>query len=121
MKRIIADYVEDILIAISNAIKFIENITIDEFKKDDKTIYAVEKALEIIGEASKKIPNEIKKRYPELPWRKLSKIRNKFTHEYFGLDLDIVWKIINDELPSIKPSFAQLLNELDQEKSNDHS
>lgn len=69
MKREIGDYVQDILEAMVNAVKFIENMSYDEFAQDTKTVYAVLRAIEIIGEATKNIPDDVRKRYPEIPWK----------------------------------------------------
>ena len=69
MKREIGDYIEDILEAMTNAIEFTKDMSYDEFVKDTKTVYAVIRALEIVGEAAKNIPEDARKKYPDIPWR----------------------------------------------------
>ena len=79
---------------------------------DKKTANAVVRSLEIIGEAASKIPPEIKHNYSEIPWKQVIGIRNKLIHEYFGVDLEIVWVVITEELPPLLPLFEDILTEL---------
>lgn len=115
MKRDIGDYLEDILNTIDKAENFIEGMTYEEFIKDDKTVFAVIRALEIIGEAVKNIPDDVRKSYPEVPWRDIAGMRDKVIHGYFGVKLDIVWNTVKEELPSLKPIFEKILKELEDE------
>ncbi|MHA1694853.1 MAG: HepT-like ribonuclease domain-containing protein [Candidatus Helarchaeota archaeon] len=91
---------------------FITNFSFEEFIKDKKTINAVTRSLEIIGEASKMIPEKIKNEYSQLPWREMAGMRDKLIREYHGIDLEIVWVVIKEELPSIKPSFEKLVKKM---------
>ena len=86
-----------------------------ELKNDDKTVSAVVRKLEIIGEATKNIPDKIKEKYPMLPWKEMAKIRDKLIHGYFSVDFEIVWKVIKEELPLLKPEIRKILQE---EKNN---
>ncbi len=115
MNRDYLDYVQDIIEAITDIERFIEGISLDSFLSDKKTTYAVVRSLEIIGEAAKKVPENIKKKYPQIPWKKMSGMRDKLIHEYFGIDQDMVWKVINEELPRIKPLFQKMIIELDED------
>jgi len=112
MKRAIGDYIEDIVDAIGKTINFVEGMTYDTFIRDEKTIFAVVRALEIIGEAVKNIPTETRKNYPEIPWRNMAGMRDKLIHEYFGVRLDLVWKTVKEEIPPLKPLFENILKEL---------
>ncbi|MCD5409538.1 MAG: DUF86 domain-containing protein [Methanocellales archaeon] len=82
MKREIGDFIEDIIDAMTKATKFVEGVSYEEFTKDDKTIFAVIRAIEIIGEAVKNIPDDTKKGYPEIPWKRMAGMRDKVIHGY---------------------------------------
>jgi uncharacterized protein with HEPN domain len=90
-ERTILDYLEDIAGAISDIRSFMEGMSADEFMVDKKTVNAVVRSLEIIGEATGKIPKDIRERYRNVPWEEMIGMRNRLIHEYFGVDLDIVW------------------------------
>ena len=74
-------------------------------------MYAVIRALEIIGEASKNIPSPIKDRYPQIPWKDMAGMRDKVIHAYFGVDIKRVWSTINEDIHTIKPHFQKILKE----------
>ncbi|MBO3840420.1 MAG: DUF86 domain-containing protein [Candidatus Brockarchaeota archaeon] len=113
MKREFLDYVEDIIEAMNDAMGFVEGISYDEFVSDKKTIYAVLRAVEIIGEAVKKIPDYVRKSYPDIPWREMSGMRDKLIHEYFGVDLQRVWRTVREDIPTLKPLFERMLRDLE--------
>ena len=92
-------YLDDLLIAMSRISDYITEHTFESFKKDYKTVDAVIRNFEIIGEASKKIPVEIKSKYPEVPWTEMYLLRNKVSHEYFGVDYEIIWDVAYNHLP----------------------
>lgn len=73
------------------------------FQKNSLVEDAVVRNFEIIGEASKHIPEEIKSQYPDIPWKEMAGMRDKIIHEYFGIDLEIVWKTVNIRLPQLRP------------------
>jgi uncharacterized protein with HEPN domain len=114
VKREIGDYIEDIIGAMDKAADFVGNMSYEEFTRDDKTIFAVVRALEIVGEAAKNIPSDVRKNYPEVPWKDISGMRNKVIHEYFGVKLSIVWRPVMEELPPLKPLFEKILKELEK-------
>ena len=87
MKEEFLDYIEDIIGAMNDALSFVKDMEYDVFLRDKKTIYAVNRALEIIGEATKNIPASVKNRYPQIPWKKMAGMRDKVIHEYFGVIL----------------------------------
>lgn len=102
MKREFLDYIEDIIEATTAALKFIKGIEYEGFKKDIKTSYAAIRALEVIGEAVKKIPDEVKNSYPEIPWKDIAGMRDKLIHEYFGVKLEVVWNTLKQDIPPLK-------------------
>jgi uncharacterized protein with HEPN domain len=69
------------------------------FAKDDKTVYAVIRAVEIIGEAAANIPEEVRAKYPNVPWREVKGMRNKLVHQYFGINMEVVWQTLQEDLP----------------------
>ncbi len=109
MKRTYKDYLLDILSSIQEIEEFIAGMTFEEFAQDRKTVNAVIRSLEVMGEAAKKIPSEIRSRHPEIPWKYIAGMRDKLIHEYHGVDLEIVWEVIEKEIPPLKPKFEKLL------------
>ena len=108
MKREFLDYVEDVIDAMQKARSFTAGMTWDFFAKDDKTIFAVIRAIEIIGEAVKKIPPDVKTRYSEMPWQDMAGMRDKLIHEYFGADLKTVWDTVTRDIPALLPKFEKI-------------
>lgn len=106
-------YLHDMIDAIEWILKFTENITIDEFVSDRKTCDAVIRNLEIIGEASKSIPTHVKEQGKEVPWREMYLMRNKVSHEYFGIDYELVWNIAKNELPNDLSSLRTLIQKIE--------
>ena len=96
MKREAGDFIEDIINAMDKALKFVEGMSYEEFVQDDKTVFAVVRAIKIIGEAVKNVPDDIKKKYPEVPWKGMAGMRDKVIHGYFGVDLKVVWDTIKE-------------------------
>ena len=88
---------------------YVNSISFDDFNIDTKTIDAVVRNFEIIGEASNKIPEEIKNKYPEIERRKLIGLRNRIIHEYFGVDNNIIWFIIENELNELEKNLKNIL------------
>ena len=95
----------------NDAMSFVEGMEYDDFPKDRKTVYAVIRAIEIIGEAVKKIPELVKNRYPQIPWRDMAGMRDKLIHEYFGVNLRAVWDTVKQDIPNLKPLFARILKD----------
>jgi len=110
-QREYGDYLEEILGAIEKASAFIKEMDFEQFCGDDKTIYAVVRALEIIGEATKNIPDTIRTKYPKIPWRQMAGIRDKLIHDYFGVNLKVVWKTVIEDLPPLVTEIEKVLTE----------
>jgi len=79
-------YIEDIIEHMNYAEDFIKNLTFEEFAKDKKTILSVTKCIQVVGEATKHIPDAIRDKYPEIPWRDLAGIRDRLVHGYFKVN-----------------------------------
>ena len=95
-------YVEDILEAIEKIKRYTEGMDFEDFVVDEKTVDAVIRNLEIIGEAVKNLPEEFKAMHPDLPWREIAGMRDRLIHAYFGADLSIVWYTIKNDLDEIE-------------------
>ncbi len=101
-------YLYDIKKAIESIMDFTSGMSFETFKADDKTFSAVIRKIEVIGEAAKSIKPEISESNPGIPWSVLARMRDKLIHGYFGVDVDIVWKAVRDELPAILPLISGL-------------
>lgn len=112
VKRDIRDYLNDILTHIALAEKFVEGMSFETFKTDDKTILALTRAIEIVGEATKQIPDDLRALYPDIAWQQITGMRNRLAHVYFGIDLEIVWNATHQELPKLQPVIQALLDKL---------
>lgn len=108
-KRADTDFLNDSKEAILRINVYVENLSYEEFLNDIKTQDAVVRNLEIIGEAIKNISEELKEKYPRVPWKDLAGVRDKLIHHYFGVNLDIVWNIVKEELPEVISQIEEIL------------
>ena len=103
------DFVEDILDAMDKAEILVEGFAYEEFETDFRTNFAVIRALEIIGEAAKRLPVSLREQYPAIPWRGMAGMRDRIIHGYDTVDLQIVWDVVKQDIPEIKPQIQQIL------------
>ena len=104
-------YLEDILGAIRKIRRYTNELSKQAFAADDRTIDAVVRNLEVIGEAVKRLPTELRARDSRTDWQKIAGLRDILIHQYFGIDVDILWDIIRNKLPSLEASVSALLRE----------
>jgi uncharacterized protein with HEPN domain len=109
MKRDYSFYIKDILLSIRQIETFVAGMSYEEFRSDDKTASAVIRKLEIIGEAAKHIPLKFRQSHPELPWTEMARMRDKLIHGYFGVDHEIVWKVVIMRLPEVKSLLEKII------------
>lgn len=104
-------YLQDIADSISKINKYMGDLDPTAFAVDYKTIDAVVRNLEVIGEAVKNLPQEIKTKYTDVPWNEIGGMRNKITHEYWGVDEDVLWKTVKDDLPIFEKQIEKIKKE----------
>ena len=112
MKREYYDYVEDIMDAMTKAESFIKDMSYDNFTHDDKTVFAVIRAIEIIGEAVKQIPDEARQTYSAIPWKDMAGMRDVLIHDYISVDVETVWLTVKDKIPQIRPLIEKMARDL---------
>jgi uncharacterized protein with HEPN domain len=111
MPRDYKAYLDDILQAVEKITQYTWEISFQTFSGDDKTIDAVVRNLEVIGEAVKHIPKKVRSRYPDIEWQRITNLRNIIVHEYFGINLKIIWDIVKNKLPVLAERIKQLLED----------
>ena len=102
---------EDILDSLERIQQYIQDINLQEFKSDQRTIDAVVRNLEVIGEAARYIPESIVEEYPDVPWKYMRDMRNVLIHEYFGIHTEIIWQTITHDLPLLKTQLKKIIRD----------
>ncbi len=97
------------LMKLTISLKHSEGISKKDFNYNDTLKRAFVRSLEIIGEATKKIPDELRQKYPQVDWRAMSGMRDKLIHDYFGIDYDIVWDVVNNKIPQLQKEVEKIL------------
>lgn len=103
-----SDSLNDIKTEIANLENFTKGVTFESFQKDIKTVYAVTRSIEVIGEAVKNIPQEVRNKNPEIPWKDIAGTRDVLIHGYFVVDLKTIWEVIEKDLPKLKEHITHL-------------
>lgn len=105
-------FLKDIINAMNKIFNYTKNMTKEDFKKDERTVDAVLRNIEIIGEAANKLSKEIYEENENVYWGRMIGLRNIVIHEYFGVDLNIIWQVITVNLPETKPKIEEILKEI---------
>ncbi len=106
------EYIRHMLDEIDYILSRISNVDFDSFVRDETLKRAFVRSIEVIGEASKKLPEDIKAMQPDIEWRKVSGIRDRLIHDYFGIDYTIVWDVALNKLPELRVELYHLLKKL---------
>ena len=118
MKRDYTLFLQDIISAIESIEKFVQGMSLDDLVKDDKTSSAVVRKFEVIGEATKHIPDRIKEKHPEIPWKRMAGMRDRLIHAYFGIDYKLLWDAIKIEIPKLKIKLYEILEGMENQNLN---
>jgi len=100
--------IEDMRLAIGRIERYTAGLNREAFLQDEKTIDAVVRNLEVLGEVARQMPSEFLSQHPEIPWLLIAGLRNRIVHDYFGLDLEIIWEIISHDIASLKVQLQNL-------------
>jgi uncharacterized protein with HEPN domain len=111
MKRNLIPYLKDILDNLELAERFTIGMSYNEFHADVKTVYAVIRCLEVVGEAAKNIPVAIRRKYPDIPWKEMAGMRDKLIHGYSGVDSNKVWLVVQNYSPQLKTFIKGMLQD----------
>jgi len=110
-RRLHLDYLEDLVDALQKSRQFVAGMDYEQFSADAKTVYAVIRALEVVGEAAKQIPPEVQKAYDMVPWQAMSGMRDKLIHHYFGVNLAVVWKTVTEDVADLLPILSEVIRQ----------
>lgn len=109
------DLIQDIAESVARISLYTLNMEYEEFRKDKKTQDAVIRNIEIMGEATKKLSEDMRNDNPNIPWKNIAGTRDKLIHSYFGVNIDIIWSIVQIEIPSLLPKIERIYQNLNEQ------
>ena len=109
MSRDYTLYLNDIRSACEKILRYTKGLALDTFLSDEKTFDAVVRNLEVLGEAAKHIPPQVRTQHPQIEWRKIAGMRDVVAHRYFGIDEDILWDVIQNRVPALLTQVQRIL------------
>ena len=107
-QRTVLEYLDDMIGAAERAVRFLGDRDVAALSRDEMATYAIVRALEILGEAAKRVPPEVRTRFPEVPWRAITATRDKVIHDYISVDVGIVWDTVVNHVPPIVPALRRI-------------
>ncbi len=114
MKKDMLIFIRHVLDSMGKIELFMRGVKRDDFFNNEEKQSAVIRQIEIIGEAVKNLPNSFRKKYPEIPWKDIVGMRDKLIHHYFGVNLENIWKVINEDIPVLKEQMKKILEKEDK-------
>jgi uncharacterized protein with HEPN domain len=110
VSREIRLYLDDIVECCDKIGRFTLGLTFEQFRSSEMVVDAVTRNLEIIGEASKSVPDEMRSKYPDVPWRKMTGLRDVVVHGYFRIDVQLLWDIVQREVPIVRQKIGAIVS-----------
>ncbi len=120
-KRTYRDYLQDIVDHADKAIRFVQGVSFDDFGDNEEKVFAVVKTLEINGEATRHLPKSMRDQYKAIPWKQVTGMRDRLSHEYFSIDIEVVWRTVHDDLPPLRDTAKKILEDLAQQDAKNDS
>lgn len=110
------DFLDDIARYVEKGMRIVEDLDYDEFRGNEEKVLAAIRVLEVIGEAAKHVPPSVRENYQEVPWSGLARMRDKLIHGYFGVDPEVVWQSLHEDLPPLQDSMSRITKGLEEKK-----